>query len=185
MNRSSEPTFVLLVGFSIVLLIIPWILGGAFAPEEGSGGDAHAHAHHHGGGGEMTAGEFMQTALAFESDNWNESLGIVVAPDPMWHAMGGEKMSMSPVYLAAYQWGYTPAAIQLEAGVEYQFNMMALDVYHGASVSTDSGSQMIRLTPGFALETRLTFDEPGTYTLYCTYYCGKDHSSMSGSIVVV
>ena len=117
--------------------------------------------------------------------NENETLGLVVAPDPGWMVMGGERMSMSPVYLAAYQWGYTPAAIQLEAGVEYQFNMMALDVYHGASINTDSGSLMIRLTPGFVLETRLTFDEPGTYTLYCTYYCGKDHNSMSGSIVVV
>jgi len=184
MNRSSEPQFVLLTGLSLVLLIIPWILGGAFAPEEG-GGDSGAHAGHGGGGGGMTAGEFMQTAIGFESDNWDESLGIVVAPDPGWMVMGGERMSMSPVYLAAYQWGYTPAAIQLEAGVEYQFNMMALDVYHGASINTDSGSLMIRLTPGFVLETRLTFDEPGTYTLYCTYYCGKDHNSMSGSIVVV
>ena len=35
MNRSSEPQFVLLTGLSLVLLIIPWILGGAFAPEEG------------------------------------------------------------------------------------------------------------------------------------------------------
>jgi len=37
MNRSSEPQFVLLTGLSLVLLIIPWILGGAFAPEEAGG----------------------------------------------------------------------------------------------------------------------------------------------------
>jgi len=61
MNRSSEPQFVLLTGLSLVLLIIPWILGGAFAPEEG-GGDSGAHAGHGGGGGGMTPGEFMQTA---------------------------------------------------------------------------------------------------------------------------
>ena len=97
MNRSSEPQFVLLTGLSLVLLIIPWILGGAFAPEEG-GGDSGAHAGHGGGGGGMTPGEFMQTAVGFKSDNWNETLGLVVAPDPGWMVMGGERMSMSPVY---------------------------------------------------------------------------------------
>ena len=181
MSRSSEPLGAVLISLSLLLLIIPWSLGGAYSPEEGAG-DAHAG---HGGPGEMLPGQFMAITLLFKENNWDADAGIVVAPDPGWMVMGGERMSMNPVYLAAAQWSYTPAAIQLEAGVEYQFRMMTMDVYHGASVNTDSGSQMVRLIPGVVIEQRLTFDEPGEYTLYCSYYCGEQHNGMSGKIVVV
>ena len=182
MSRTSEPIGAVLTALSLMILIIPWALGGAYtAPEEGAG-DPHAA---HGGASELTAGAFMVAAIAFENNNWNESAGIVVAPDPAWMVMSGSRMSMSPVYVAAYQWGYTPDRIQLEAGVEYQFRMMSMDVYHGASINTEDGSQMIRLIPGVLIEKRLTFEEPGTYIMYCSYYCGEQHDGMSGEIIVV
>ena len=97
MSRSSEPLGAVLISLSLLLLIIPWSLGGAYTPEEGAG-DAHAG---HGGPGEMLPGQFMAITLLFEENNWDADAGIVVAPDPGWMVMGGERMSMNPVYLAA------------------------------------------------------------------------------------
>jgi mono/diheme cytochrome c family protein len=40
------------------------------------------------------------------------------------------------------------------------------------------------MPPGQVVETTLTFDQPGTYTFYCTRWCGPDHWRMRGVIEV-
>lgn len=183
MSRSSEPLGAVLTSLTLLLLIIPWSMGGAYdAPEEGAA-DPHAG---HGGGGGMLPGEFMGKTVQFETLRWNDSAGMVVAGD-RWHMESSDGgMWMDPVvYIAASQWAFYPDEVQLKAGVDYDFKIMSMDVYHGASINTDSGSQMIRLIPGVVHEQTLNFEEPGTYILYCSYYCGEEHDGMSGKLVVV
>lgn len=88
------------------------------------------------------------------------------------------------VYLMAYQFGFMPAVLRLEAGVPYRFRMMALDVAHGASLQLGRGARIVRLRPGTLVEQELTFSRPGEYLLYCTVYCGLAHDRMQGRVIV-
>jgi hypothetical protein len=88
------------------------------------------------------------------------------------------------VYLMAYQWGYSPAVLRLEAGVPYRFRMMAVDVAHGASIQLGRGGRIVRLRPGALVEQELIFTQPGEYLLYCTVYCGLPHDRTQGKIIV-
>jgi heme/copper-type cytochrome/quinol oxidase subunit 2 len=88
------------------------------------------------------------------------------------------------VYLAAYQWGFDPDVLRLDAGRPYRFRMMALDASHGASIHLGPGSRINRLRPGQLAEQVMTFTEPGEYLVYCTIYCGIGHDRMFGKIVV-
>lgn len=99
-----------------------------------------------------------------------------VAPQPANEAVD--------VYLAAYQWGYLPAVLRLEAGVPYRFRMMAVDVTHGASLRVGGVGHIIRLRAGTLLERELRFTQAGEYLVYCTVYCGMLHDRMQGKIIV-
>jgi plastocyanin len=88
------------------------------------------------------------------------------------------------VYLMAYQWGYSPSVLRLEAGVPYRFRMMAVDVAHGASIQLGRGGRIVRLRPNVLVEQELTFTQAGEYLLYCTVYCGLPHDRMQGRIIV-
>ncbi len=88
------------------------------------------------------------------------------------------------VYLMAYQWGYKPAVLRLEANVPYRFRMMAVDTTHGASFHLGNASRITRLRPKTLVEQQLKFTRPGEYLLYCTVYCGLAHDRMQGKIIV-
>jgi len=88
------------------------------------------------------------------------------------------------VYLMAYQFGFLPSVVRLEANVPYRLRMMAVDVAHGASIRVGPGSRIVRLRPGALVEQELTFQRPGEYLVYCTVYCGIAHDRMQGRILV-
>lgn len=88
------------------------------------------------------------------------------------------------VYLMAFQWGFEPAVLRLEAGRPYRFKMMAVDVAHGAALRLGPGSRVIRLRRGALVEQDLTFTRPGSHLLYCTVFCGPGHDRMAGRILV-
>ena len=97
---------------------------------------------------------------------------------------GASEAGPIDVYLMAYQFGFLPAVLHLEAGVPSRFRMMAVDVAHGASVRVGPGARVVRLRPGVLVEQELTFQRAGEHLLYCTVYCGLAHDRMQGKIVV-
>lgn len=89
------------------------------------------------------------------------------------------------VWLLASRFQFEPAHLKLEAGRRYRFRMMAADVAHGASLRLGQGSRMIRLRPGRVTETEMVFSRPGSFLVYCTYYCGVAHDAMQGRLSVI
>lgn len=134
-------------------------LAAALTDPAGHGGHAPSHADH-------PAGHEPKPA-------------VIVEPQPV--ASAGAPVD---VYLMAFQFGFSPAVIRLEAGVPYRFRMMAVDVAHGASIRVGPGSRVIRLRPGNLVEQELTFKRAGEYLVYCTVYCGLAHDRMQGKIIV-
>lgn len=99
---------------------------------------------------------------------------------------GGEAAAdPTEVWLLATRFAYSPDLLRLRAGAPYQFQMMAEDVTHGASIRLGPGSRIIRLRPNRPSAQTLVFTRPGAFLVYCTAYCGPGHDLMQGRIVVV
>ena len=79
--------------------------------------------------------------------------------------------------------GWTPEVIQAQAGVPLHLRLTSDDVTHGFAVG-QSGQPGVDVLPGKMTDLTLTFDKPGTYTYYCTRWCGSDHWRMRGTIQV-
>jgi cytochrome c oxidase subunit 2 len=79
--------------------------------------------------------------------------------------------------------GWTPDTLRVEVGRPLALQLVSDDVVHGFAVG-HSGAAALELPPGQIVSTTLTFDEPGTYTFYCTRWCGPNHWRMRGVIEV-
>ncbi len=211
-HPTVRPAFVFGLALAVLLLIPLWVGIGVFAsPPNGAG---HGGGGHHGGGMSAQARQaFMQSVQAFTATGTREDGCVVPSAAGGEHEAETEKGHSSTarheprggahaadqghadrdaseadavpvVYLQAFQFGFLPRKVCLEAGETYELRMMATDVTHGASIQLGAGSKMVRLPPGVPVSERVTFTQPGEYLLYCSYYCGFGHQYMDGRIVV-
>jgi cytochrome c oxidase subunit 2 len=81
------------------------------------------------------------------------------------------------------QGGWLPGTLYAGVGSVLRLRLISDDVMHGFAIGR-SDAAPIDLPPGEIVETTLTFDQPGTYTYYCTRWCGPDHWRMRGVIEV-
>ncbi len=79
--------------------------------------------------------------------------------------------------------GWAPAQLAAVVGEPLRLRLVSDDVTHGFAVGRTDWPA-IDLPPGTMVETTLTFDQPGTYTFYCTRWCGLSHWRMRGTIEV-
>ncbi len=80
--------------------------------------------------------------------------------------------------------GWTPASITVQAGEPLHLRLTSDDVVHGFAVG-QSDWPAVDVLPGQVTEITLKFDRPGTYTFYCTKWCGLNHWRMRGTIEVL
>lgn len=201
--------FIVGAGFGVVSLYGLWAAYGATPLRLIPHGDEAAPPDHtggHGGHGRASGpaiedfrrltGEFVEANKLADGSVRPQRQRVAEPAGTNEHAMhGAAKQSATQiapqpaaepidVYLAAYQWGYMPAVLRLEAGVPYRFRMMAVDVTHGASLQIGSRGHIIRLRAGALVEQELRFARAGEYLVYCTIYCGMLHDRMQGKIIV-
>ncbi|MAU12408.1 MAG: hypothetical protein CL607_21470 [Anaerolineaceae bacterium] len=80
--------------------------------------------------------------------------------------------------------GFSPAAIRVDAGEQVTLRFTSMDVTHGVAIGPGLDINLGHIDPGEQRQISLTFDEPGTYTYYCTTWCSPDHWRMRGIIEV-
>ena len=79
--------------------------------------------------------------------------------------------------------GWDPIDLTAEAGQPIHLRLTSDDVMHGFAIG-QSDIPAVDIKPGQITNITLTFDEPGTYTFYCTRWCGANHWRMRGTITV-
>lgn len=108
------------------------------------------------------------------------SLGVVLVP--LWVRFRPQD-SITIHGRVAENGGWTPANLQAQVGIPLQLHLTSDDVMHGFAVG-QMDMQPVDLQPGKPVGLTLTFDKPGTYTFYCTHWCGVNHWRMRGTIEV-
>jgi len=104
-------------------------------------------------------------------------VGVVGAPLFVW--------ARTPLIHArvAEDGGWSPDVIRAEVGRPLHLRLTSDDVVHGFAVG-QMDMPSADILPGRVTDVTLTFDKPGTYTFYCTHWCGLNHWRMRGTIEV-
>ncbi len=87
--------------------------------------------------------------------------------------------------ILAPQWYYEPSIIKVNPGDTVRFIVTSPDITHGFAIN-ELGVNLV-LSSGVAIVHEVVippdFSE-GTYTMYCSIFCGSGHSYMKGSLIV-
>jgi cytochrome c oxidase subunit II len=111
------------------------------------------------------------------------------APDRIVHAVGKQYAwsltEQTGPTLATWDRDFSPT-VTVPVRTAIEFRVTTLDVNHGFSVYSPDGHLVAQTQamPGYMNRLRLSFDEPGTYTVLCLEFCGMSHHRMRGVIEV-
>jgi mono/diheme cytochrome c family protein len=79
--------------------------------------------------------------------------------------------------------GWSVDSLRAATGVPLHLRLISDDVVHGFAVGR-LDAPAVDVLPGKITDLTLLFDRPGTYTFYCTRWCGLNHWRMRGTIEV-
>ncbi|MCP5096615.1 MAG: cytochrome c oxidase subunit II [Chloroflexi bacterium] len=115
-------------------------------------------------------------------------------PDSPWSAPAEERIrELAPgkyeVYVLAQIWKFSPGStnygeppITVPTGSTVTFFVTSKDIQHGFRIDGTNVNMMI--IPGEVSKLSATFDKPGEYNIVCHEYCGVNHHTMFGKIIV-
>ena len=84
--------------------------------------------------------------------------------------------------MTAKQFAFEPGVIEVNKGDKVRLIVTSVDVPHGISIPEYGINE--RLDPGKPVKIEFTADKQGTFTAYCSVFCGSGHSSMKGKLIV-
>lgn len=90
------------------------------------------------------------------------------------------------VQVDGVQFGFTFSDAVYTVGRQVEFVLTASDVNHAFAIFDPDGTfvAQAQMMPEWTQRLRVTFDEPGTYTVRCFEYCGLRHHEMVGTFQV-
>ena len=84
--------------------------------------------------------------------------------------------------MTAKQFAFTPETIEVNKGDKVKLTITSMDVPHGFSIPEYSINE--RLNPGKPVTIEFTANKEGTFTAFCSVFCGSGHSNMKGKLIV-
>ncbi len=87
--------------------------------------------------------------------------------------------------ISAEQWSFGPAGLKVEPGDKVRFTVTSEDIMHGFSINELGVNLALSPDVGVVYKGVIPLDlAEGTYTMYCSIFCGIGHPYMKGSIII-
>lgn len=90
--------------------------------------------------------------------------------------------SIKEFKMTAKKFQFEPSTIEVNKGDRIRLLVTSVDVPHGIAIPEYGINE--RLDPGKEVTIEFTADKEGTFTAFCSVFCGSGHSNMKGKIVV-
>ena len=84
--------------------------------------------------------------------------------------------------MTAKQFAFEPEIIEVNKGDKVRLIVTSIDVPHGIAIPEYGINE--RLNPGEPVTIEFIADKEGTFTAFCSVFCGSGHSNMKGKIIV-
>ncbi len=84
--------------------------------------------------------------------------------------------------MTAKQWSFDPETITVKKGDHVKLTIKSIDVTHGFAIPDFGVSE--NLEPNKEIVVEFDADKTGTFTFFCSVFCGSGHASMKGTLVV-
>ena len=84
--------------------------------------------------------------------------------------------------MTSKQFSFEPGVIEVNKGDKVRLIVTSIDVPHGISIPEYGINE--RLDPGKPVKIEFTADKQGTFTSFCSVFCGSGHSGMKGKLIV-
>lgn len=102
--------------------------------------------------------------------------------DKMENDHNDDQIQAKEIRITASQWDFTPSTININKGDRVKLILTSNDVAHGLSLQEFDVDMYISETGETSAE--FTADRSGTFTFYCSVYCGDGHGDMKGTLIV-
>ena len=127
----------------------------------------------------LVLGIFLVSACAKQNPSDLIGQGSNVPQSEEKPASAGEVKEFK---MTAKQFQFEPATIEVNKGDKVRLIVTSADVPHGIAIPEYGINQ--RLDPGKPITIEFTADKQGTFTAFCSVFCGSGHSNMKGKIIV-
>ena len=84
--------------------------------------------------------------------------------------------------MTAKQFAFEPSTIEVNKGDKVRLIVTSTDVSHGIAIKEYGINQ--RLDVGKPATIEFVADKQGTFTAFCSVFCGAGHSDMKGKLIV-
>lgn len=96
---------------------------------------------------------------------------------------GDSTVEVKEIQITAQKWKFTPEQITVNKGDQVKFIINSIDVDHGFAISEYNINQHLESQTTATVE--FTAETEGTFTIYCSIFCGSGHHSMTGTLTVI
>jgi len=103
-------------------------------------------------------------------------------PEPEPEPEPEEQGNLVEIDVTAKQWEFNPSTITVSEGDTVVLNVTSIDVTHGFTISQFGVSD--RLNSGQTTRIEFVADKKGTFTFFCSVFCGSGHGGMRGTLIV-
>lgn len=86
------------------------------------------------------------------------------------------------IFVTAKQFEFNPNPIKVNKGDRVILHIKSLDVAHGFRIPEYNIDKPIN--PGETTDIEFLADKPGTFTIYCSIFCGEGHPKMRAQLIV-
>ncbi|MBS3126603.1 cupredoxin domain-containing protein [Candidatus Woesearchaeota archaeon] len=93
-----------------------------------------------------------------------------------------EKSTVKEFAMTAKRWEFTPSSITVNKGDTVKLTITSEDVTHGFNLPEFGVNA--QLQPGKTIAVEFVADKTGTFSFFCSVFCGTGHSGMRGTLIV-